>query len=879
MADERKDNELILPLGTHAFVLDATNGRLSTACGPTKLTLQNTDDLVQFDPTNVRRFRKVTTGEAVQANRVVPKGWYAVLKNPAGELKFPQLGKQGQELTADLLEIGKVVNLPGPKTFALWPGQEVQIIEGHHLKTNQYLIVRVYDEDEARKNWAQGTIKLAEPAKVTGEAGQPPVPVDQGASTTTTFLDVDPKTLVIGQLLLIRGTDVSFYMPPTGVEVVPDEQSGFVREALTLERLEYCLLADQDGNKRYVQGPDVVFPKPTETFKLNDDNSRKSKAYELNDISGIHIKVIADYEDAAPDGVSKDLLQAAGFHVSDDGANVSNRKGEELFITGKVQAIYFPRIEHAILTYGDNRRSRYHAVAIPPGEARYVMNRLTGKIHLVRGEAMLLPDPRTEVIVQRVLSDAECARYYPGNDKVLAYNRMLREQNSDPELAALMNLSNVSGAAYRSGHVMADAFGESATRSLSMKGSRASDVIDRGTKFTPHRTLVLDPKFEGAPKISPWTGYAIQLVNAKGTREVVVGPQTINLEFDQRLETLFLSTKTPKIHDQLFATSYLKTVNNVSDEIDLVSNDLVPIKVRLKYLIRFNPANKDAWFNVDNYIQLLVDHFRSTISNLARQEKAPVFFMTAATLLQDWVLGEMDMASPDGLRPGHTFAENGMEVYGLEVISVQIMDGNIANAMKKAQTEALTAQFEMSTLQTTLDLTRTRENVAREIASEQYSTREHASAIAVKGIELEHTRELTNIQRAMARSEEEAKAASVRQQIAEIEANTEIKEFEPEKQKAIHELDVRCKELVAEAAAAETRSKAVQPALVEALVALASTGALEVAAKHLGNLAILKDMSLGGIISQVFEGTGQDVLLANLQRLGKGKLLEPSSSK
>jgi hypothetical protein len=39
-----------------------------------------------------------------------------------------------------------------------------------------------------------------------------------------------------------------------------------VRDAVTLERLEYCILLDENGNKRFIQGPAVVFPAPTETF-------------------------------------------------------------------------------------------------------------------------------------------------------------------------------------------------------------------------------------------------------------------------------------------------------------------------------------------------------------------------------------------------------------------------------------------------------------------------------------------------------------------------------------------------------------------------------------------------------------------------------------
>ena len=55
-------------------------------------------------------------------------------------------------------------------------------------------------------------------------------------------------------------------MPPTGVEVVPNAEGRFVRDALTLERLQYCILVDETGDKDYQRGPKVVFPKPTQRF-------------------------------------------------------------------------------------------------------------------------------------------------------------------------------------------------------------------------------------------------------------------------------------------------------------------------------------------------------------------------------------------------------------------------------------------------------------------------------------------------------------------------------------------------------------------------------------------------------------------------------------
>lgn len=40
----------------------------------------------------------------------------------------------------------------------------------------------------------------------------------------------------------------------------------YVRDAGYLERLEYCILKVGITSKRYVHGPEVVFPEPTETF-------------------------------------------------------------------------------------------------------------------------------------------------------------------------------------------------------------------------------------------------------------------------------------------------------------------------------------------------------------------------------------------------------------------------------------------------------------------------------------------------------------------------------------------------------------------------------------------------------------------------------------
>lgn len=219
-----------------------------------------------------------------------------------------------------------------------------QVIQGHNLRSNQYLVAKVYDADSLN---------------TTKE--------DRDASENEPYF-------VNGQVLIIKGTEISFYIPPTGIEVKAinnDPSKGYVRDAVTLERLEYCILKDEDGNKRYVHGPTVVFPEPTESFIKDGNGHIKRNAIELSDISGVYVKVVADYKD-------------------DNGKE--HKAGEELFITGKDQMIYYPRPEHTFITY--NGKVMHHAVAIPKGEGRYIMNRMTGEIKTVRGPAMLEAETR-----------------------------------------------------------------------------------------------------------------------------------------------------------------------------------------------------------------------------------------------------------------------------------------------------------------------------------------------------------------------------------------------------------------------------------------------------------------------------------------------------
>ena len=377
-----RERDLVLAPNEFAFISDQTKGHIVAYVGPYKTSMANTDKPVFFDH-RTKRFGICNLEESIRPFTTAPEGWYVELKNPPKDGKQPTIGTSNN-LTN--LEIGRKVNIPGPVFFALWPGQMVRVMQGHHLRSNQYLLVRVYDEEQARQNWTQAVIKLNNTEE----------------EPKTEILENKVPDLTMGQTLVIKGTEVSFYIPPTGVEVVRDDNGNSVRDAVTLERLEYCILFDENGNKRYIRGAAVVFPEPTESFVFKNGEN-KFRAIELNENSGIYVKVIAPYTEN----------------------NKNYQVGDELFITGKEQMIYFPRPEHALVKYG--KHEIYYAIAIPPGEGRYYLNRNTGTISLKKGACMFLPDPREEVIVNRVLSDKQCQMWFPNNPDALSHNRYLRE--------------------------------------------------------------------------------------------------------------------------------------------------------------------------------------------------------------------------------------------------------------------------------------------------------------------------------------------------------------------------------------------------------------------------------------------------------------------
>lgn len=669
-------NELILNPGEFAFLQDNTKGNVQTFVGPLVITQTGQLRPILFGK---GRFTETSLQNAAAQSVSAEKGQYLILENPAmkenGGLKHP-VAASNNTSTPDLLHGQKIV-VPGPVEFALWPQQAVTLIGGHHLRPDQYLLVRIYDEDAAVANWGDAiVVEVGDEDNDKKDSKN-----DAEAIVGKTAQELD---LSLGKLLVIK--DVSFYIPPTGVEVIPAENGEYVRDALTLEMSEYAILVDSNGNKRYEPGPQIVFPEPTEEF-FREDGSIKFKPIELTPAQGLHVKINCDYTDEVWPVVGESTDEA--WPVVGESSKVTTQKrrfkeGDEVFITGATHPIYYPREEHSIVRYGEHLI--HYATAVSAGQARYVMDKNSGKIVTRHGPDMILLNPIDEVFVTRILSDAESLLMYPGNQDSLQHNQALRQSQLD----------RYDGSGLLDSEKMVDEFvdqvkSKSLAYSARPRAAKAAlpDQIKRKTSYTKPHSVTLDDRFAGAPTLKVWTGSAVLLVQADGNRRVEVGPQVVTLDYDETASPLHLSTGKPKTTNELLTTGYLEVANNkVSDIISIETRDGVNVDLKLSYRVSFE-GDETKWFDIDNYVKYLCDHCRSLLKGVIRHHTIRVFYTDPVTVIRDTILG----AKTEGEDRCRLFKENGMVITDVEVLGVTIADAEIGHLLARQQQEVVTNQI------------------------------------------------------------------------------------------------------------------------------------------------------------------------------------------
>lgn len=858
----RTAGELILSPGEYCFTQDITTGVIKTCTGPTVVNAQSQVRPVQYDPQR-RNFTPVDLQSCARSNVNVEKGHYCVLHNPTEDASHPEPGDTRAPKSP--LRKGERIHLAGPVDFALWPGQWSDVIEGHRLRTNQYLIVRVYDEDAAKANWTSAVMKRA--------ANSSDGTDDDDAVLTDNNV---PEDLSAGRQFIVRGTEVNFYIPPTGVEVVAAEETGdYVREARTLESLQYSILIDEDGKKEYPQGPAVVFPQPSQRFYQNAKGAQVFRAIEMNGpIQGMHLKVIEDYTDKE------------GLHGP---KGTKYTKGQELFLTGETTPIYFPCEQHGIIKYDGN--TKHFATAIPAGDGRYVMNRHNGVTRMITGGdsgTMALPDPREEVFIRRVLTDAECDLLYPENDSVRTYNASLRALAAKAPTTRRGTVSE--GEVKRSrklkqamanyGVSVGDsAFADVARPTSALEAEMGGDEFSRAATYTEPREVTLgNNKFAGVPKIDIWTGYAVMVKDTAGNRRVVQGPTRVLLDYNETLEALALSRGAVKNADNLLKTAYLRVNHNkVSDIVSCTTSDHVKVAAKLALRVNFTGDDPTRWFAVANYVKMLTDHVRSVLKGAVRKVTIEEFHRSPEDFIRDTILG----AKSEAGRTGMNFTENGMSVYDVEVLDVTIGDAQIQNLLTAAEHETVQQNIELARASRQLDAQKRQEEINRERSEAAAETERYAATLKEERIQRTLKLALAEVSAAVEReraSVEKQKAQDAIRDIAQASELARAKDrTDAELARDAAEQALELARLKAETDAQKARLAAVGPGFSEALLALGNQETLQKVAEATSVQRMLGGTDLVDVLGGIFKNTPLEAAWDKVQADVALKTLEKAS--
>ena len=149
-------------------------------------------------------------------------------------------------------------------------------------------------------------------------------------------------------------------------------------------------------------GPGRVFPGPYDTFRTEGSNNRVYDAYHLRRDRGLLLRVIADKVEKGE--LAKRLPERAGQHLTEQ----TYRKGDEIFIKGfdayVVPSEYFEVIDPKTrMPHVGNNHESVYVLGIPVDSESgvYVEDLSSGAVELVKGEKMVLVDPRKARHVHR----------------------------------------------------------------------------------------------------------------------------------------------------------------------------------------------------------------------------------------------------------------------------------------------------------------------------------------------------------------------------------------------------------------------------------------------------------------------------------------------
>ena len=323
------------------------------------------------------------------------------------------------------------------------------------------------------------------------------------------------------------------------------------------------------------------------------------------------------------------------------------------------------------------------------------------------------------------------------------------------------------------------------------------------------------------------------------------------LDYDETLDVLEFSTGKPKTDHNLMKTVYLQTKNNVvSDLITVETKDLVNVDVRISYKVNFE-GDSSKWFNVSDYIKLLSQHMRSLIRNAVKKENVENFYETATDIIRDIILGKATDKKSE--RKGRSFDENGMRIYDVEVLNLEIGDSKIASMIVNNQHQIIEQNLRSLQMRKNLEFVKKEAVLKREEIDENLKT-------------FTKEQESATVQFESRKNQEESELAADVAKQDQLDEITTRKNVRLEKKQMV---DVKISKEQSAVRIGEVKAQmaSITPGLIEALVA---TNGVELTKILAENLTAQRD---GSGLSNIFSGSVKGGLDGILEAV-KGTPLE-----
>ncbi len=836
MAAEITKRPLIL--GQFVWTVSRKNSKFVVYIGPDPLELTEDDIPVMPDRDDPTKIIFVDSLMAAIQNFVsLRPGQYAVVLNPASSAtdEYPNAPYSSGRNDMKALVYGqKRVIMSG--SFPVWPGQKVEVRNVHILSSSQYLTAVVESADvDSKAPHYDLTVRCAliKQAVVETKREREDGPTEELENVLVSGAQPvqEPYKFKVGQRIIIPGNLTPTFIPPSGIEVVIDDDVSVdiamakrgpastaktdraVREAVVLGPTEFCVLLKEDGELQTQPGSGRVFPGPFDRFRTDGSRNRVYDAYHLRTDRGLLLRVVADR--ISKTNLAKQLPEDCVLEKEE------YTKGDEIFVGG-FDAYLVPSSAIEVINPetrephvgNDHSKIYVKAIGVDQKSGVYVAKVETGNVALVPGEKKLLLDPRVERHVRRKV---------PGR---------------------MWNLMIGAGEPHKRVH--------------------EDDMVD-----TPWALSIIIPNNEAV------------LITSKSGRTVAVGPCMKLLEYEEQLEVLTLSKGRPKSDADQLETCFLRvTGNQVTDKIRLETFDNVPLDVVVSYGVEFvgeTPEDRIKWFNHKDYVLFLCEHLRSRLCAEARKHNISEIYKPIADFVRDTILGKKP-ESEGQHRPGSLFGENNMKVIEVEVLYAEVLNRDVAVAMQRAAQTVVVREIEDQTRKVELMSDELRDQIAAKQASLAQVALKRTEEAGIALAESANRQETKKFELAHALEEmRQKKKLALENAIAMLRDGISIllrkTQREDEEQRLM--LDDKDKQLIVEfrknlaeiekglvKAAADAdvaRLNAIQDKLVEALEGLGNKELLTTLAQNLpkagGSVGLLA--GLGGItaLKQMVRGT------------------------